>query len=87
MTISVALFTPPVEPTDGNLYIIALEMLNTFYGKGRGSIQLKDAKIEQYPNGKFSCWQISNPKQKYCLAQIKVSGTDERFGGAMFFVK
>lgn len=83
----VALFTPAVPPTDGNLYLIALTMLETFYGKGRGLIQLKDAKIEEMPGGNFVCWQINNPSQKFCLAQVKVSDKDKSFGGAVFLVK
>ena len=83
----VALFSPPIEPTDGNLYMIALQMLEKFYGKGRGLIQLKDAKIQEMPGGKFLCWEIYNPKQNFCLSQVRISDTDKRFGGAAFFVE
>jgi hypothetical protein len=82
-----AVFKTPIAGTDGNLYLVSLTMLETFFGKGRGLIDLKEGKIETYPAGKFLCWQITNPEQKFCISQSRVSDTDQRFNGVVFFVK
>ena len=82
-----AIFTPTVERTDGNLYAIALALLDAIYGKGRGLIQLKDARIKPVGNNKYVCWEIANPKQDFCVAPIDKSDTDKSIGGVSFYVE
>ena len=75
------LFTPSLGKTDGNLYNAALNSMWNTYGKERGLFQLKDAKLE--PDSDLSsnsiCWEISNPKQQFCIFPIKdnSSGTEK----------
>lgn len=82
-----AVFKEPISGTDGNLYLVSLKMLETFYGKNRGLIDLKTAAIEQYPAGRFICWQIADPEQKFCISHSRVSETDRRFNGVVFFAR
>ena len=82
-----AIFTPYIERTDGNVYMIAIQMLNNIYGKERGLILLENAKIKKLSSGNFICWEIANPKQDFCIAPVEVSDTDKRIGAASFFVE
>ena len=70
------IFTPFLGKTDGNLYNAALNSLWSVYGKKRGLFQLADAKTEfdSGLGGNAICWDVSNPKQQFCVFPIKDSG-------------
>ncbi len=81
-------FTQFIEPTDGNLYMASLMILGEIYGKERGLIQLKDAKVKDVSGlGKAACWEIANPSQSFCVSHMRVSDTDKRLSGMMVWVE
>ena len=73
------IFTPFLAKTDGDLYNAALNSLWSVYGKKRGLFQLADAKTEfdSSLGGNAICWDVSNPKQQFCVFPIKDSGAGE----------
>ena len=73
------IFAPFLDKTDGNLYNAALNSLWSAYGKKRGLFQLADAKTEfdSSLGGNAICWEVSNPKQQFCVFPIKDSGAGE----------
>lgn len=73
------IFAPFLGKTDGNLYNAALNSLWSVYGKKRGLFQLADAKTEfdSGLSGNAICWDVSNPKQQFCVFPIKDSGSGE----------
>lgn len=73
------IFTPYLDKTDGNLYNAALNSLWSVYGKKRGLFQLADAKTEfdSGLGGNAICWDVSDPKQQFCVFPIKDSGSGE----------
>lgn len=68
-------FDPLIAGTDGNLHIAALNSLQNLHGKDRGLFELADAKSEfdSDLDGNAVCWNVSNPKQKFCVLPIKNS--------------
>jgi hypothetical protein len=73
------IFAPFLAKTDGDLYNAALNSLWSVYGKKRGLFQLADAitEFDSGLGGNAICWNVSNPKQQFCVFPIKDSGTGE----------
>lgn len=84
-----AAFSPNLEKTDENLFFISLQLLEKYYGKERGLMDIKDVTTKQFELGTFICWGIYNPKQEFCIAPSKTEGEGKRvkIDGAVFFVK
>jgi len=82
-----AYLEPWMKKTDGNLYAISLELLHRFYGKHRGLIHLKDARIEHDAQGKgIIIWDVANPKQKFCVFPIKDTET-QKIAAVVFWIE
>lgn len=75
----IVVFAPFLANTDAHLYKAALSSLWSVYGKQRGLFKLADAKTEPDSGlgGNAICWDVSNPKQQFCVFPIKDSGSGE----------